>query len=143
MSGQAGLAAQAVVLAGLFGLFAVAGGALAAHGLDDPRAVAWMEKASRYAMWHGLALLGLQALGQLTRLKLALFLFGVLLFSGSLTALAFGAPASAALITPFGCTLLLLAWATVLAGALRSLRIRSRSGTSGAPGQPAGPLGAH
>ncbi len=126
MSGQAAPGAQAVAVAALFGLFAVAGGALAAHGLDDPRAIAWMEKASRYAMWHALALLGLQALGQLTRLRLALFLAGVVLFSGSLTALAFGAPGTTALVTPFGGTLLLLGWAAVLAGALRT---RSPSGS--------------
>ena len=99
----------ALQLAAAFGFFAVMAGAFAAHGLDGQPAV-WMEKASRYAMWHALALLAAAALELATVPVVTAFGLGVLLFSGSLTALALGAPRKIALITPFGGFALLAGW---------------------------------
>ncbi len=117
------LATAAVLLSAAAGLFAVAAGALAAHGLDGIRAV-WMEKASRYAMWHALALLAAVALELAGPLVVGAFAAGVLLFSGSLAALALGAPRGLAAITPVGGLLLLAGWAMLLVSGWRRGRGR-------------------
>ena len=116
------LARTALLLSALAGLFAVAAGALAAHGLEG-RAAVWMEKASRYAMWHGLALAVAVAL-ELASLPLVLaFAAGILLFSGSLAAMALGAPGALARITPLGGVAFLVGWVIL---ALEVLRARRR-----------------
>jgi uncharacterized membrane protein YgdD (TMEM256/DUF423 family) len=105
-----------VGLAALFGLLAVAAGAFAAHGLQargDARAVALVETAARYQMWHALAMLGYAALGVTSRLPLLFWALGIVLFSFSLYALAFGAPRPVAMITPVGGTAFLAGWATL------------------------------
>jgi uncharacterized membrane protein YgdD (TMEM256/DUF423 family) len=106
----------------LFGLVAVAAGAFAAHGLEargDARAVRLVETGARYQMWHALAMLGYLALGRGDGLPLWLWSGGIVLFSGSLYALAFGAPGAVALATPVGGTTFLLGWAALAWTALR------------------------
>lgn len=113
-----------VRLAALSGFVAVAFGAFAAHGAQDARAAELLHTGSLYQMTHALAVFGWLAVRQITRTEAggktelatpALFLVGTLLFSGSLYALAFGAPRVLGMVTPFGglCFLagwLLLAW---------------------------------
>ena len=108
-----------VRLAALSGFLAVAFGAFAAHGAKDARAAELLHTGSLYQMTHALAVFGWLAVrkaGGKTGLTIpALFLIGALLFSGSLYALAFGAPRIVGMVTPFGglCFLagwLLLAW---------------------------------
>ena len=99
------------VLAALFGLLAVAAGAFAAHGIDDARTAALVETASRYQMWHALAMLALAVSPVRSRAALTALALGVLLFSGSLYGLAIGAPRPVAWVTPVGGTLLIAGWA--------------------------------
>ncbi len=78
-----------------------------------------VEIGSRYQMWHALAVLGVVALG-LDDIGASLaFLAGCILFSGSLYALAFGAPVWVALVTPVGGTLFLVGWLLVILSLLR------------------------
>jgi uncharacterized membrane protein YgdD (TMEM256/DUF423 family) len=111
--------ALVVRLAALSGFLAVAFGAFAAHGAKDARAEELLHTGSLYQMTHALAVFGWLAIrkaGAKTGVTTpALFLVGTVLFSGSLYALAFGAPRILGVVTPFGglCFLagwLLLAW---------------------------------
>jgi uncharacterized membrane protein YgdD (TMEM256/DUF423 family) len=109
-----------VALAALYGLTAVAAGALATHALAgsaSPRTLGLVETAARYQMWHALAMLAAALLG--ARLAGWLFALGVLLFSGSLYALALGAPRPVAWLTPFGGLSFLAGWAVLALAALR------------------------
>lgn len=112
-----------VLLAALFGFLAVALGAFAAHALQakgDPRAVSLVETGARYQMWHALAMLAYAALGYPARLPLYLFALGILLFSFSLYALAFGAPSRVAMVTPVGGTALIAGWLALAWAAFRA-----------------------
>lgn len=112
--------ALVVRLAAVSGFLAVAFGAFAAHGAKDARAAELLHTGSLYQMTHALAVFGWLAVrdkagGKLGVATPTLFLVGTLLFSGSLYALAFGAPRILGMVTPFGglCFLagwLLLAW---------------------------------
>ena len=108
-----------VRLAALSAFLAVAFGAFAAHGVEDARAVELLHTGSLYQMTHALAVFGWLAVrkmgGKAGVTTPALFLIGAVLFSGSLYAMAFGAPRVLGMITPLGglCFLagwLLLAW---------------------------------
>ncbi len=103
----------AVVIGALAGALAVAGGAFSAHGLEaagDALAAERMATAARYAMWHGLALLAAAALGLASPLLVAAFGGGILLFSGSVAALALGAPVAVATAAPLGGLAFLVGW---------------------------------
>lgn len=111
--------ALVVRLAAVSGFLAVAFGAFAAHGAKDARAAELLHTGSLYQMTHALAVFGWLAVhkagGKTGLMTPALFLVGTVLFSGSLYALAFGAPRILGMVTPFGglCFLtgwLLLAW---------------------------------
>lgn len=121
-----------LVAAGLNGLMAVAMGAFAAHGLRaslDPAALGWIETASRYQLWHGLALFGVALLlsqaGPARHRRLIqgigwLFLAGIVLFAGSLYVLALTGSRALAWITPLGGLALIGGWAAlVVLGLLR------------------------
>jgi uncharacterized membrane protein YgdD (TMEM256/DUF423 family) len=116
---RASSTAGLVRLAALSGFLAVAFGAFAAHGAKDARAAELLHTGSLYQMTHALAVFGWLAVrnagGKTGAAPPALFLIGTVLFSGSLYALAFGAPRVLGMVTPFGglCFLagwLLLAW---------------------------------
>lgn len=116
--------ALVVRLAALSGFLAVAFGAFAAHGAKDARAAELLHTGSLYQMTHALAVFGWLAIRQARKdgagdkagmAAPALFLAGTVLFSGSLYALAFGAPPILGMVTPFGglgflAGWLLLAW---------------------------------
>ena len=109
-----------LAVAAVNGLIAVGAGAYAAHGLEaaqGAQAAEWMRTASTYHMWHALALLALWAAGWRSRGRW-LFLAGIVLFSGSLYALALGGPHGLVYVTPFGGLALLLGWAWLVARAL-------------------------
>lgn len=111
------------LLAGL----AVAAGAYGAHGavsLGAQQAI-WINKAARYQMYHGLALLMVSwACTQWPGGERyftgagALFLFGVFCFSGSLYMMAFTGM-DMGLMTPVGGMAFILGWLLLSAGALR------------------------
>jgi uncharacterized membrane protein YgdD (TMEM256/DUF423 family) len=108
-----------VIIAALLGLGAVAAGAFAAHRIADPATARLVETASRYQMWHALAMLGVAALGLRARPAMWSFVLGVALFSGSLYGLAWGAPRPVAWLTPLGGMALLAGWALVAVAACR------------------------
>jgi uncharacterized membrane protein YgdD (TMEM256/DUF423 family) len=113
----------------LAGATAVALGAFGAHALKarlTPELLAVYHTAVQYHFWHALALLGV-ALACLPfpesiwlRAAGWLFVAGLLLFCGSLYALALGAPRQTGLVTPIGGLCFILAWLAVAAAALRS-----------------------
>ena len=105
-----------VRLAALSGFLSVAAGAFAAHNLTDPLAKEWMRTGANYEGMHALAaLLAVLLLPQPPRARLpaALFLSGSVVFSGTLYAMALGAPHWLGAITPLGGLSLLGGWATL------------------------------
>lgn len=104
-----------MMLAALAGFMSVAVGAFAAHGVSDPTARELLKTGSQYAFMHAMATIACALFMQLgaarARLAPAFFLTGVVLFSGSLYALAAGAPHWVGAITPFGGLSFLTGWA--------------------------------
>lgn len=121
-----------VLLAALLGLTGVALGAFAAHGLRarlSPEHLAVFQTGVLYQLIHALALLGVGALALHWRSWLlgaagALFVAGILLFSGSLYLLTLSS-LKLGLITPLGGLCLMLGW---LCLALAAWRARPRGG---------------
>ncbi|CAN5226496.1 DUF423 domain-containing protein [soil metagenome] len=103
-----------VRLAALSGLLAVAFGAFAAHGAKDPRAAELLHTGALYQMTHALAVFGWltvrKAGGKAELWTPGLFLGGTVLFSGSLYAMAFGAPRLLGAVTPLGGLCFLAGW---------------------------------
>jgi uncharacterized membrane protein YgdD (TMEM256/DUF423 family) len=109
----------------IYGLLAVALGAFGAHALKtrlpaDLTAV--YQTAVQYQMYHALALLAVGLLASRTSAPAlnwagAGFAFGVLLFSGSLYALALSGVRGLGAVTPLGGLLLLLGWVALLVAA--------------------------
>jgi uncharacterized membrane protein YgdD (TMEM256/DUF423 family) len=121
-----------LVVAAMNGLMAIAMGAFAAHGLRsvlDADALGWLDTASRYQMWHALALLTVASLLVRPRLErqrrvlLAVawaFLAGIVLFAGSLYLLALTNVRAFAWITPVGGVVLMAGWlGLILLGVMR------------------------
>jgi uncharacterized membrane protein YgdD (TMEM256/DUF423 family) len=122
----------ALLAAGILGLTGVALGAMGAHALKGPltergMTQAW-ETASRYQLFHAVALLGVAAwlraspLGASTRWlnwASSAWCVGTLLFSGSLYWLALGGPRWLGPITPLGGVALMLGWLMVVITAFR------------------------
>jgi uncharacterized membrane protein YgdD (TMEM256/DUF423 family) len=106
------------------GFLAVVLGAFAAHGARDARAVDLLKTGASYEFMHCMATLAcatfMQVGARRARFAPAFFLSGVVLFSGSLYAMAFGAPAWFGAITPVGGVLFLAGWG-VLAWAARGV----------------------
>ena len=114
MSKQRGFGIAAAAL----GASAVALGAFGAHALQgrlDEAALRVWHTAVEYQFWHALALLGVCALApahewRAWRAAGIAFVAGTLIFSGSLYALALGAPRWFGMITPFGGLALIGGW---------------------------------
>jgi uncharacterized membrane protein YgdD (TMEM256/DUF423 family) len=104
-------------LAAASGLLSVAAGAFAAHGVSDPAAKDLLRTGANYEALHALAILACAALFRARPARAAwaaaLFLAGSALFSGSLYALAFGAPRLAGAVTPIGGVMFLAGWAAL------------------------------
>lgn len=114
-----------VILASLNGLLAVGLGAFAAHGLaHDSYLQGLAERASQYQLLHALALLAADRLAadgrRLAHGAAALFVAGMVLFSGSLYWRAIGgAPLPLPLVTPAGGLSFMAGWLVLaLAGML-------------------------
>ncbi|MEO7411019.1 MAG: DUF423 domain-containing protein [Sphingomicrobium sp.] len=89
-------------------------GAFAAHALKarlGVEALGWWHTAVEYQMWHALAVVGIGLSGR-TRFHLAgwLFVGGIILFSGSLNAMALGAPHWLGAVTPLGGLAMIGGW---------------------------------
>jgi uncharacterized membrane protein YgdD (TMEM256/DUF423 family) len=106
-----------MTLAAVGGFIAVAVGAFAAHGVQDPAARELLRTGATYGFMHTMATFAcatfMQVGARRARFAPALFLSGVVLFSGSLYALALGAPGWVGAITPFGGLLFLAGWLTL------------------------------
>ncbi len=123
-----------IVLAGVNGMIAVAAGAFGAHGLRaklTPDALAVFETAARYHIYHALALAALAALAghassRLFTISAISFQFGIVLFCGSLYAMALSRLEWKWLgpITPIGGLMLMIGWVLLAIAGL------SRSGSS-------------
>ena len=116
-----------VSFAALSGFLGVCLGAFAAHGLKHQIAAESLtiwQTGVQYQMYHALALLAVGLLYQ-TQASKALklsglaFILGSFLFSGSLYALALGAPKALGVITPVGGLSFLVGWAALVAHTLR------------------------
>jgi uncharacterized membrane protein YgdD (TMEM256/DUF423 family) len=120
--------ADPVLLAGaLFGLAAVAAGALGAHGLRgrlEPAALDWWKTAAHYAQVHAVVLVALAlACPQRTavlRFAAAAFTLGIAIFSGTLVVMALGGPRWLGAITPIGGSSLLAGWSALVVHAIRA-----------------------
>jgi uncharacterized membrane protein YgdD (TMEM256/DUF423 family) len=102
-------------LAGLAGASAVLLGAFGAHGLRnvlDPAHRELWRTAVEYHAWHALAWVLAVGSGRGRAGRCAVFAFaaGIVLFSGSLYALALGAPEWTGILTPFGGMAFVVGW---------------------------------
>jgi uncharacterized membrane protein YgdD (TMEM256/DUF423 family) len=107
-----------MALAAVSGMMSVLLGAFAAHMTVDPTAKRWLETGTHYQMTHALAVIGcavfLQAGARGARFAPALFLAGTVFFSGSLYAMALGAPLWLGAVTPLGGLLFIAGWAVLV-----------------------------
>ena len=110
-------------IGGILGFLGVAFGAFGAHALRarlSPEMLAVFETGVRYQMYHAFAVLivalAIGHLGDVRMLMIAGWLFcgGVVLFSGSLYALALTGVGILGAITPIGGLLFLAGWATLV-----------------------------
>jgi len=106
---------QAGLLVAAAGASAVLLGAFGAHalrGVLDARGSELWHTAVNYHAWHALALTLAIALGhgRSARYSCIAFGLGIVLFSGSLYALALGAPRWTGIITPFGGLAFIIGW---------------------------------
>lgn len=126
-----------VGLGAIFAFLSVGCGAFGAHGLEsklEPRMLAIWETAARYQMYHALALIGLGLwIGQLAARTSApaavpasvpvagwAFTIGIVLFSGSLYALALSGIKVLGAITPLGGLAFLIGWIAFALAAFKS-----------------------
>lgn len=127
-------AVERILLAGsgILGFLAVALGAFGAHGLQKivlgaegaAQRLEWWRTGAQYHLAHALALavaawLAGRGAGGAAPAAGVCFTAGVLLFSGSLYAMALGAPRWLGAVTPLGGLLFLAGWTAVVVGALR------------------------
>jgi uncharacterized membrane protein YgdD (TMEM256/DUF423 family) len=111
-------ARKTLAIAGALIALATALGAFGAHALKahlSPDKLLVYETAVRYHFIHALGLLAIGVLlrsvdGELLRWSAALVLAGIVLFSGSLYLLTFGAPRFVGIVTPVGGLALLAGW---------------------------------
>jgi uncharacterized membrane protein YgdD (TMEM256/DUF423 family) len=112
-----------LLLGGILGFLGVAFGAFGAHALRErlsPEMLAVFETGVRYQMYHTLAMLIVAAaIGRIGPATLLLaagwsFFAGVVLFSGSLYALALTGVTTLGAITPIGGLLFLAGWACLI-----------------------------
>src|SRR5947209_17962792 len=114
-----------LLVAAINGFIAVAAGAFGAHGLQsrlDAHALQTFETAARYQMVHALAI-GLATLATRNSgatFACALFLAGIVLFSGSLYLLALTGVRAFGFVTPFGGAAFLAGWAALAWAAVRA-----------------------
>lgn len=98
------------------GASAVIFGAFGAHGLRGTLDAAQMQiwhTAVEYHFWHALALAlaaTVASPGRRRTVAVATFGLGIVLFCGSLYALALGAPRWVGIVTPFGGTAFIVGW---------------------------------
>jgi uncharacterized membrane protein YgdD (TMEM256/DUF423 family) len=116
-----------LAIAGILLALATVFGAFGAHALKaqlSPDRLQVYETAVRYHFFHALGLLGIGLTLRFidvpaVRWAATLVIVGIVLFSGSLYALTFGAPRPFGIITPFGGLALIVGWTSFSAGVWR------------------------
>lgn len=121
-----------LVCSGILGFLAVGLGAFGAHGLQKMLAgveagaqrLEWWRTAASYHLSHALAVavaawLASRGVGAPSTAAGAFFTGGVVLFCGTLYAMALGGPRWLGAVTPLGGLLFLAGWCAVVVGALR------------------------
>jgi uncharacterized membrane protein YgdD (TMEM256/DUF423 family) len=116
-----------LVLAGLNGAVAVGMGAYGAHGVDDAPEflVRSFNTGVQYHMWHALALIGVAWLGNhtdsiLAKLAGVAFVFGIVLFCGTLYIFGITGDLPLRGFAPVGGLSLIAAWGLLALAAWRS-----------------------
>ncbi len=110
---------------GILGALGVAAGAFAAHGFEghlSANEMEWWQTAARYQSMHAIALLMLATVWRASRwfrIAAGCWVAGILIFAGTLYALALDAPRWLGAVTPLGGSLLILGWAAVAWGGWR------------------------
>jgi uncharacterized membrane protein YgdD (TMEM256/DUF423 family) len=99
-------------------------GAFGAHALKaqlSAEALSIWQTAVQYHFWHALALLAVALAGSGPWFKVSgwLLIAGLFHFSGSLYALALGAPRGLGMVTPLGGLALILGWLAFAVAAIR------------------------
>jgi uncharacterized membrane protein YgdD (TMEM256/DUF423 family) len=121
-----------MVIGSMSACLAVAIGAFGAHGASSEQAKAWIVTGSGQHMAHSLAIFACAFVvsqasqsgqsgqsGQGCVLAVWLFLAGITLFSGSLYALALGAPKAVAMVAPFGGLSFMVGWVVLALAGLK------------------------
>ncbi|PRQ07343.1 DUF423 domain-containing protein [Enhygromyxa salina] len=124
-----------LVLAGVLGLLGVAAGAFGAHGLESRLSVEqleWWQTAARYQQIHALALLAVGwGAGPWSRWRSGsalCFFVGVVVFAGTLYAMALGGPRVLGAVTPIGGLALITGWTLIAVHAIRVVPSESTRG---------------
>ena len=98
--------------AAVAGFLCVGFGAFAAHGIADPKAQEWLRTGALYGFVHALAVFAAASLpSRHARFAPPFLLAGIVLFSGSLWAMALGGPRWLGAVTPIGGLCFLAGWA--------------------------------
>lgn len=99
-------------LAALSGVFAIAVGAAAVHGVTDPQAKAWLQTGVAFQLPHAIAVFALLGWRDTPPVRAGAWalLTGSLIFASTLDGLALGAPRWFGAITPIGGSAMLLGW---------------------------------
>jgi uncharacterized membrane protein YgdD (TMEM256/DUF423 family) len=132
MDSQPGFGRRIVAIGALLAMLAVAAGAFAAHGLKtilDSYQLGIFETAARYQMYHAIALLAVGAIAsrpgysaRWLKLSSLAFMLGIVLFSGSLYALALTGIGMLGAVTPLGGLAFILGWLALAIAALGPAR---------------------
>lgn len=123
-------ARRILLLAAILGAISVALGAFGAHGLRDTiaqteKGAEYWQTATQYALVHAAALVGLAGFvarenaWKSLRVAARCWFAGAIVFSGTLMAMALGAPKVLGAVTPVGGVALIAGWALLAASLLR------------------------
>jgi uncharacterized membrane protein YgdD (TMEM256/DUF423 family) len=104
---------------GISAALAIVLGAVASHAVDTERAKNLMETSAHYHLIHSLALIMTALVFKKFHASAALFLGGILLFSGSLYAAALSADAIPTSLAPIGGVCFILGWILFSVSAFR------------------------
>lgn len=116
-----------IIVGAINALLSVACGAFGAHGLEGKLSEHYLEvweTACRYQMYHGLGIILLGVLKQVTGIQLFgtagwAMLIGIILFSGSLFVLATSGIKILGAVTPIGGVFFIASWMMVIVAALK------------------------
>jgi len=111
--------AHIIATAAVLGFIGVAFGAFGAHGLNEPAAKGWIQTGAQYNLVHALAALLAASLPKPAPGAAIAFLAGTIVFSGSLYAIALGAPRLLGAVTPLGGLGFLTGWVLLAMAARR------------------------